>query len=64
MLFGCSYVNIHSAILENSKGPGESFEPVGPSLSLEACHKATASFEFPQEEGGGGWARCHALRIM
>lgn len=64
MLLGCSYVNIRGAILENSKGPGEPFEPDGPSLSLEACHKATASFEFPQEEGGGGWARWHALRIV
>lgn len=64
MLFGCSYVNIHSTILENSKGPGERLEPDVPSLSLESCNKATASFEFPQEEGGGGWAWCHARRIM
>lgn len=50
-MFGCSYVNIHSAILHNSKGPGE-FQPEGTSLFLQFFHKATASFEFPQEEGG------------
>lgn len=64
MLFRCSYVNIRSAILENSKGPGERSQPDGSSLSLESGNKVTASFEFPQEEGGGGWVWCHTLRIM
>lgn len=51
--FGCSYVSIHSAILDHSKGLGEWFQPDGTSLFLQFCNKATASSEFPQEGGGG-----------
>lgn len=54
-MFGCSYVSVHSAILVDSKEPGEWFKPDGTSLFLEFVTRPQLALNFPRKKGEGSW---------